>query len=276
MGLYFGNERVKLHAGSYDSHLNHYIAPPITYLTFSSPNTFSISVSNPLWDGTLEYSTNKTSWATWDGSEISGTVLYIRGTDNTKIGGDASKPWGISGTNISCNGNIENLLDYQTVLTGEHPSMADDCYLGMFRDCTGLITAPELPATTLTYRCYGSMFRNCTNLTASPELPATTLTTACYLGMFYDCTSLTTIPELPATTLPAMCYSIMFYNCTGIKFSSTQTSAYTKAYRIPTTGTGTIASPTSLNNMFANTGGTFTGTPSINTTYYLDESNTIV
>ena len=31
-----------------------------------------------------------------------------------------------------------------------------------------------------------------------------------------------------------------------------------------------------LGNMFANTGGPFKGTPEINTTYYLDESNTIV
>ena len=31
-----------------------------------------------------------------------------------------------------------------------------------------------------------------------------------------------------------------------------------------------------LDNMFVDTGGTFKGTPEINTTYYLDESNTIV
>ena len=31
-----------------------------------------------------------------------------------------------------------------------------------------------------------------------------------------------------------------------------------------------------LNDMFAGTGGTFTGTPEINTTYYLSTSNTVV
>ena len=31
-----------------------------------------------------------------------------------------------------------------------------------------------------------------------------------------------------------------------------------------------------MSDMFTNTGGTFTGTPEINTTYYLNESNTIV
>ena len=77
---------------------------------------------------------------------------------------------------------------------------------------------------------------------------------------------------------PAMannCYSSMFYGCIKIKLSTTASGTYTKSYRIPKSGTGTTAS-SALNNMFANTGGTFKGTPEINTTYYLDESNTIV
>jgi hypothetical protein len=67
----------------------------------------------------------------------------------------------------------------------------------------------------------------------------------------------------------------MFYGCIKIKLSTTASGTYTKSYRIPKSGTGTTAS-SALNNMFANTGGTFKGTPEINTTYYLDESNTIV
>ena len=34
----------------------------------------------------------------------------------------------------------------------------------MFRVCTSLTTAPELPATILKESCYMSMFRGCTNL----------------------------------------------------------------------------------------------------------------
>jgi hypothetical protein len=34
----------------------------------------------------------------------------------------------------------------------------------MFYGCTGLTTAPELPATTLVENCYASMFRGCTSL----------------------------------------------------------------------------------------------------------------
>jgi len=34
----------------------------------------------------------------------------------------------------------------------------------MFENCTSLISAPELPATTLESGCYNQMFRSCTNL----------------------------------------------------------------------------------------------------------------
>ena len=90
--------------------------------------------------------------------------------------------------------------------------------------------------------------------------------------MFYNCTGLTQTPALPATTLADYCYQNMFYGCTKIKLSSTQTGEYTVAYRIPTTGTGTTATD-ALRDMFSSTGGTFRGTPAINTTYYL--SNTV-
>lgn len=97
----------------------------------------------------------------------------------------------------------------------------------------------------------------------------------CYSYMFEGCTSLTTAPALPATTLASNCYYRMFYSCRKIKLSSTASGTYTKAYRIPKSGTGTMGT-NSMSNMFTNTGGTFKGTPKINTTYYLDASNTIV
>lgn len=96
-----------------------------------------------------------------------------------------------------------------------------------------------------------------------------------YGGVFYGCTGLTTAPALPATTLTDTCYANMFYGCTKLKLSATQTGSYTKAYRIPTSGTGVVATD-ALTNMFDTTGGTFAGTPEINTTYYLDASNTII
>ena len=154
-------------------------------------------------------------------------------------------------------------------------TLANYCYYYMFFGCRSLTAAPSLPATTLKYSCYRSMFQGCTNLTAAPSLPATTLANYCYYYMFYGCTSLTAAPSLPATTLANYCYAYMFYGCRKIKLSTTTSGTYTKSYRIPKSGTGTTASR-ALDFMFSNTGGTFEGTPTINTTYYLDKSNTIV
>ena len=48
----------------------------------------------------------------------------------------------------------------------------------------------DLAQTTLATRCYSSMFNGCTGLTSAPELPATTLATSCYSSMFQGCTYL--------------------------------------------------------------------------------------
>ena len=204
--------------------------PREAFLTFSSPNAFSISAPKN-WDGVLEYSTNNTSWTEWDGSEISSAslngehILYLSGTGNTKITGDADYPytWSITGTDIKCSGDIDTILDYATVEDGKRPAITEGCYAYMFQGCTGLTQAPDLPATTLAKYCYASMFQGCSK----------------------------------------------------IKLSTTETGEYTQSYRIPTSGDGTTTT-NSLSNMFAETGGTFTGTPSINTTYYLSNTNTIV
>ena len=386
-----------------------------SYLTFSSPNSFTLAVNDTTkhWDGTLEYFASNKTWTTWDGTTTLSSVendgehvLYLRGTGNTVITGNIIDfRWVLNGNNIKCIGNIENLLDYATVASGNHPTMAqscysnmfygctaltqapalpattlapgcynlmfsgctaltqaptlpattlapgcygsmfqgctaltqapalpattlapgcygsmfqgctsltqaptlpattlasmcydsmfqgctaltqaptlpattlaDNCYGSMFRDCTALTQAPELPATTLAEACYESMFRDCTALTQAPALPATTLADYCYVNMFRGCTALTQAPTLPATTLVAGCYGYMFYGCTSLKLSSTQTEEYTQEYRIPTTGTGTTATD-ALTDMFTSTGGTFTGTPEINTTYYLSTDNMIV
>ena len=333
------------------------------YLTFSSPSSFTLAVNDATkhWDGTLEYSTDTSTWSTWDGtttlsSATSGSdnVLYLRGIGNTVITGKKnSYKWVFTGSNIACIGNIENLLDYETVKSGAHPTMANYCYYYMFDGCTGLIQAPALPATTMNGHCYSRMFygctgltqapalpattlaaycyeymfRGCTSLTQAPALPATTVASYCYYGMFYGCTSLTQAPALPATTMINYCYSNMFDGCTGLtqvpalpatklatccyrwmfngctgltqvpalpatklaescykymfqgcislKLSSTQTGEYTQEYRIPSSGTGTTAN-TALVEMFTDTGGTFTGSPAINTTYYLSNTNTVV
>lgn len=312
----------------------------ISYLTFSSANAFTIATYNAAksWDGTLYYSTDTETWSEWDGTAAVASAehegeqrIYMRGRGNSKITGigtsafDNTVKWVLTGSNIRCDGNIENLLDYVIVAKGEHPSMdyycyafmfyqcdslvsapelpannlapacylsmfyncdslvsapelpannlADSCYNGMFMYCDSLANAPKLPATTLAVACYSDMFHGCTSLITAPELPAATLTERCYFRMFMGCTNLTTVPKLLATTLATNCYYNMFRACTSIKISEAQSDEYPNEYRIPTSGTGTTATD-ALTDMFYGTGGTFTGTPEINTTYYT--SNTAV
>ena len=196
------------------------------YLTFKSPSSFTLAVkdSGKHWDGTLEYSNNVSTWSTWDGTTVlssaikgSSNVLYLRGTGNTVItGNNLNYRWVLTGSYIKCIGNIENLLDYATVQSGNHPTMANYCYYNMFQGCTALTRAPALPATTLANYCYSDMFYGCTALTQAPALPATTLATYCYRHMFSGCTALTQAPALPATTLADDCYSDMFSGCTSL------------------------------------------------------------
>ena len=202
-------------------------APTVPYLTFSSPNSFTLKVKDTTkhWDGTLEYSTNTSTWSTWDGTTTlysvtrgSDNVLYLRGIGNTKIIGSENNNYGwvLTGSGIKCTGNIENILDYEIVNSGSHPSMARQCYTCMFYGCTALTQAPDLPATTLADGCYRRMFYGCTSLTKAPALPATALVDNGYYAMFYGCTALTQAPDLPATTLIDFCYSNMFYGCTAL------------------------------------------------------------
>ena len=145
-----------------------------SYLAFSSLNSFTLAVydKNKHWNGIIEYFASNNTWITWDGTSALSAVaddgeyvLYLRGIGNTVIScGIYDYRWILTGSNIACIGNIENLLDYATVESVGHPMMADHCYGYMFSDCTSLTQAPNLPATTLANSCYSGMFYGCTSL----------------------------------------------------------------------------------------------------------------
>ena len=54
-------------------------------------------------------------------------------------------------------------------------------FCNLFLGCNKLVNAVNLilPATTLSTSCYNSMFRGCTNLVKAPELPSMTATDSC-------------------------------------------------------------------------------------------------
>lgn len=277
--------------------------PP--YLTFSSASAFTLEtvLNDAPWDGTMEYSTDATNWTTWGGEAINSSAnggvhyLYVRGSGNTVVSGGDSGIWMFGGgSGIYCDGDIRTLLDYSDP---ENTTMAQSCFYYLFSE-SPLVRAPDLPSETLSNSCYAMMFANCSSLTKAPNLPAKTLQKTCYSNMFSGCTALATCPSISATvsnagammrmffgctalaTLPTLqmlnfaanvCNS-MFSGCQSIKISETQTGDYQTPYRIPADGTGTTTGAGQFTNMFMNTGGTFTDSPTINITYYT--SNTIV
>lgn len=216
------------------------------YLTFSSDNPFSISFADKRWDGVLEYSTDAENWYEWDASEINSAdnTLYLRGSGNSYITGSPAtvNPPGyalqITATDgVECTGNIMSLLDH---VDPDNAVMGSGAFASLFYGQDKLITAPELPATVLATHCYSRMLSG-TGIEVAPELPATTLAAQCYYGMFTN---------------------------TGIAISETQTEVYQTPWRIPSAGTIESEPANWSTGMLSNTSGTFTGNPTINTTYY--------
>lgn len=91
-------------------------------------------------------------------------------------------------------GNTNSLLNFRT------DNIPAYSYFRLFKDCTTLLKAPELPTLILYAWCYYEMFAGCTALTQAPLLPATTIYNGYnYARMFADCTSLEVAPDLLAT-----------------------------------------------------------------------------
>lgn len=237
------------------------------------PNTYTVTTASTPISLTAG---QKCYWTITSTTTAFATSKYLKFTSTAKInvggnlsdliGGESRIPRNYCFANLF--DGCANLIDASNLVVVSDLNSKTYCYQYMFRNCSSLTTASTLPATTLTAGCYNGMFQSCTSLTAVPALPATTLASNCYRFMFQSCTSLTATPALPATTFTTSCYANMFYGCTSIKISETQTGDYSIPYRIPSEGNGTEKSG-ALANMFGSTGGTFTGTPAINTTYYL-------
>ena len=194
------------------------------YVTFKAngEQKFKMTTEGSYTISGLQYSVNNGKWenvvvdkeVTFGGTNGD---LRLRGTN---INGTASEWYARStikfteaNVNVACTGDIRTLLDWRNYNTVE-TNKAKFCSL--FKDCSVLTTAPELPATKLAEHCYASMFSGCTSLTSAPELPATKLADNCYSNMFYGCTSLTSAPKLSAIELARACYCKMFYGCENL------------------------------------------------------------
>ena len=222
---------------------------PYVTMTANSMQTFKMTCTENYTLPDLEYSVNNNG--TWQkvvkdqGVNFGGNLgsLCLRGICPNGTATDwenySTITFSEENVKVDCSGDIRTLINYTahenvatencsfislfkgcSVLTSapELPAKAlkGSCYQQMFEGCTSLTQAPVLPATELQQLCYYSMFKGCKALTQAPKLPATKLAHSCYSNMFEGCTSLDKAPDLPATTLMPSCYSSMFIDCSKL------------------------------------------------------------
>ena len=102
-------------------------------------------------------------------------------------------------------------------LPAEDITNANYCYYEMFYGCTGLVDAPYIAAKNTAEYCFCQMFMECFNLVnVQDELYPTELSYECYHNMFYNCASLISAPNLPASEIPEKAYQGMFRGCSNL------------------------------------------------------------
>ena len=195
----------------------------LPYLTFSGPVPFAIrnllnsNNKGPNWDGLIEYSFDTYNWFTWENSATKIVdaafnggeyCLFLRGTGNTFVGVSqhtinkaanyiaitssssvfsfltrSSKP----GCQVRCRGDIEVLLDYQSVINGQHPQLVAPGFAGLFDTQDLLIEGPALTCPYVPLGGYEAIFRH-TSFAAPPfiRVPAVVEGEA-FAGMFAGC-----------------------------------------------------------------------------------------
>ena len=173
---------------------------------------------------TIEYSLNDGSWTPITASTATtisvsaGDVVRFKGRNNY-YASDKYNYSGFEGGTATFNveGNIMSLVygdnfEGQTAMTGTY----NFCSLFKLSDCVSAENL-VLPSTVLTAYCYRAMFSNCTSLVVAPQLPATTLARGCYWYMFEN-VSITEAPDLLAETLVQECYGYMFTGCRSLSY----------------------------------------------------------
>lgn len=196
--------------------------------------TLTINGSNNL-GCNIEYSTDGVNWTTADPNApfsllvSSNANVYMRGTNSTLQNKTINMD-----VNHTVGGNVYSLLDKATYAS-RTTSVGSYEFDALFNGNTHLVSAVNMNfgnVTTLESYCYRAMFKGCTSLTTAPELPATTLKTSCYIEMFYGCTSLNTIKCLATDISATNCTIRWVYNvaANGTFTKSVNMSSWTIGY----------------------------------------------
>ena len=144
----------------------------IPYLTFTADGwqVFKMTTNENYKITRLECSVNGGDWITvTEDSRVNFGAEYgdlrLRGKNPNGTATTSSLystiVFSIDNVNVACTGDIRTLLDWEKYKTVD-TNNARFCYL--FKNCSVLTSAPELPATTLAGHCYYSMFSGCKKL----------------------------------------------------------------------------------------------------------------
>ena len=195
------------------------ITKPLTFKATQDGSSVRLTKMNSVYDS---FQTSRDGGKTWTDYTIDSAITLNTG-DEVAFRAKYDRTSGQSRNNVfyfKMTGKIEawhNVMSlYRTSDFATYESVVGYAFDHLFWNCSSLVKAPVLPATTLAGYCYSHMFLG-TSLTKAPVLPATTLAGYCYYYMFCDCQSLTKAPELPATTLSTNCYEGMFSGCQSLK-----------------------------------------------------------
>ena len=233
----------------------------------------------------IQYSTDRTNWTSTTMQALASSYipvtanqkLYLKSSD-TNIISNGVNHWyfaltvkdsnSSSGNNVSFNagGRLNSLFNNTA---GNEGSNLADLFHG-----SGVIDASQVivyKGSSPNIRYWTGAFENST-LQYPPVLPTNIATLPNAEGMFGGCTSLKAIPMFHCTYVGDIGLWSGFNGCTSLKVSTTRTEEC--CYIYPIFGDGPVISNASwgnpLDNCFANTSGSFTGTPSLNTTYYVN------
>lgn len=126
--------------------------------------------------------------------------------------------------------NLTEAAAINSLTVGNH-----GCYY-MYYGCVNLVKAQNVLSMDIKgYDCYGCMFRACSSLERAPELPALKLISRCYNEMFYGCEKLNYIKAMTESPFNSGYTTNWVY---GV--ASTGTFVKNKNYRNPPTGVNGI------------------------------------
>ena len=167
---------------------------------------------------TLEYTVDEgVNWTEWDLTTISldeGESVCFRGIQNVVT----NNVFVLTG-NFSASGNIMSLIvgdNYEGATFTSTNIGTGGCFRHLFNDCSALTDISELilPSNTANM-CYVGMFRNCTGIQKAPYLPATTIASDGYAQMFQGCTNLQYV-KFNASGSPSFYSWLSSVSATGI------------------------------------------------------------